>query len=215
MINKKCILSCKGFTLVELLIVTAILSLIGLTLYSSFSSGIDIWKKINRELFVEDINIYFDKISYDLRNSFKFTGIEFYGTQDKISFPTIIKVRRDEGTEEEIGWVQYSFNRNLKALNRKQANYSEMYLDKSGDEQKIVTDIESLRFQYYYYDPQYKHYAWKNTWQADESVFGIEEKDVLPLAVRIEVKTKDGKDGKKFTKTVSLPASCCLSQAKQ
>ena len=64
-----------GFTLVELVLVTAMLSVVGLAAYSAFSNGIRLWKRVNEEVIQEDINMFFVKISRDLRNLSRYSGI--------------------------------------------------------------------------------------------------------------------------------------------
>ena len=74
-----------GFTLIETLLVVAISSVIALTIYSTFNSGLKIWQRLTKKEQASDLNIFFEKISYDLRNSFKFSDIKFVGEQTIIT----------------------------------------------------------------------------------------------------------------------------------
>ena len=75
-----------GFTLIELVLVTAILGVIGMAVYGTFSNGINIWKQVTEDSAAEDITLFFEKISFDLRNSFKLTGIRFKGEKTQLAF---------------------------------------------------------------------------------------------------------------------------------
>ena len=81
----------KGaFTLVELLIVCAVIGAIALAIYATFNSGIKIWQSISVQAPAEDVNIFFGKFSSDLRGSFEFAGIAFFGKEDSFEFPTLV-----------------------------------------------------------------------------------------------------------------------------
>ena len=79
-----------GFTLIEILMVTALLSVIGLSLFSVFNSGISVWQRLTQEVIAEDVNLFFEKISSDLQSTFLFSEISFQGKEDEISFPVIL-----------------------------------------------------------------------------------------------------------------------------
>ncbi len=125
-----CSVERAGFTLIEILFVMAILSIVSLAVYSSFDSGIKIWQRLNKDAPAEDLNIFLEKISDDLRNSFKFTGIEFVGRDKSISFATLVLTelgQRDRGLI--VGEVGYGFDEERETLNRWYADYSRVYQD--------------------------------------------------------------------------------------
>lgn len=201
----------KGFTLIELMLVTAILAVVGMVLYGTFASGVNIWRRVSQPSVTEDISLFFKNISYDLRNSFKMTGIKFRGGERQISFPTRIRYHDTDGIEDSIGKVTYSFDRRKGRLYKKQANYSEIYRKKPGRKRMLVEGISSLRFQYFIYDPKEKKYSWGAHWQERDDPFGEEIEDNLPLVVKIEIgiPKKEGQFEQKFVKTVLIPSACC------
>ena len=118
--------SCKnGFTFIELVLVAAILAVVGMAIYGTFVSGINIWQRVTQPSETEDVSLLFKNISYDLRNSFKLKGVKFQGGKRKVSFPTRIKQQHKDGVNESIGRVTYSFLRRKKELYKSQASYSE------------------------------------------------------------------------------------------
>ena len=186
----------RGFTLIEMLIVTAIISVVALAIYATLNNGIKIWQKVNRQLPEEDLNIFFDKFSLDLRNSFKFNGINFSGTIDKLEFPTLVESRRLQ--KRTVGKLIYAYEPQNQILNRYQLDFAGIYSGESNvSPQQSLRNIRALKFQYYLYDEQNKVYLWQDEWS----------KEGLPLAVKVELEFDDGKEIKKFTRTISIPTS--------
>ncbi len=184
-----------AFTLIEMLIVTAIISVVALAIYATLNNGIKIWQKVNRQLPEEDLNIFFDKFSLDLRNSFKFSGINFSGTIDTLEFPTLVNSLRLQ--KRTVGKLIYAYEPASRILNRQQMDFSAVYSDEDIPVQQSLKNVKSLRFQYYFYDKERKEYLWQDEWL----------KEGLPLAVKMELEFDDGRETKKFTKTVGIPAS--------
>jgi len=199
----------NGFTLIELVLVAAILVVVGTALYGTFASGINIWKRVTQRTVTEDVGLLFKNVSYDLRNSFKMTGIKFRGGKRHVSFPTRIKQHDDEGFKDSIGKVTYSFDRRKQMLYKEQASYSEIYRKKPGRKRVLAEGISSVEFQYFVYDSERKIYSWVTSWQERDEPFGAEVEDNLPLIVKIEVGIPKGQFEQKFVKTVSVPSACC------
>jgi len=199
----------RGFTLIELVLVTAILAVIGMAVYGTFSNGLNIWVKVTEESVNEDIYLFFEKISVDLRNSFKLTGLRFKGGKTKVSFPSKIKYKGEDGLENTIGEITYYIDRKKKTLMRREANYSEVYRKKPGFVRILSENISSLQFKYYVYEEKYKKYAWVTDWQLSDEFFGEVIEETLPLVVKIEIGIPGEKGEQKFVKTVQLPMGCC------
>ncbi len=200
-----------GFTLIELMIVAMILSTVGITLYSTFSNGLNIWKRINQEMVIEDVNIFFDKISRELRGSFQFSEIPLRGRTGELNFPAIVQVRDHRGDlKEGIGEVYYSFEPKSGAIYRQQKSYSEIYVDKNTGKQAMIDHVSSLEFQYYHYDLEQEEYSWVESWQDEDESLGIKAKKILPVAVRITIGIiGQERNERRITKTVWIPSGCC------
>lgn len=197
-----------GFTLIEILLVTVILSIIGLSVYSAFNNGIKIWKRIARNVIQEDVSIFFEKISHDLRNSLQYADIKFEGTEERISFPTIIISNEQNLLKPELGCVTYFRDNKDNSLNRQQINYSQLYQNaRLSDGQanqlsrSLLSNLEAITFQYYYYDIETDRYYWKSIWENEE---------YLPLAVKIKVEFYEDKNKNEyknsFIKTIYIPS---------
>lgn len=189
-----------GFTLIEILIVMAILSVVALAVFSTFNSGIKIWQRLTKSAIAGDLDIFLEKISYDLRNSFKSSEIKFVGRSNNVDFATLALTeagKKDRGLA--VGGVGYYFDTETGVINRRQADYSQVYQNKYAQPRQVMGNVRSLNFQYYYYDPEGEVYAWTDTW-------GEEMQGVIPQAVRVNVAFTDGDEIRMITKAITIPS---------
>ena len=188
-----------GFTLIETLLVVAISSVVALAIYSTFNSGLKIWQRLTKKEQASDLNIFFEKIAYDLRNSFKFSDIKFVGKQDSIGFASLVMTQiGQQQMALGVGQAGYCFDAQTESLNRWQLNYSELYQNKPAHLRQILNNVKALSFRYYYYDPEEEAYMWKDLW--------IENEEGIPLAVRIKMEFGKDAECKEVTRTVAIPA---------
>ena len=189
----------QGFTLIEMLIVLAMFSLIGLAVVATLSNGIKIWQRLNQVNKQEDINIFFEKFTSELRNTFRFNTIKFQGQKEKISFATFVTTPGSRQAQlTGIGEVTYSYDKKKKQLSKQVRNYSQIYKDEAGKNGVLFENVESVRFDYYFYNSEEKEYIWLEDWQIEEA---------LPLAVRIELEFENGRQSEKITRTIDIPIS--------
>ncbi len=194
----------SGFTLVELILVSAILSVVGIAVYAAFSNGIRLWKKINQELPQEGISIFFEEISYDLRSFVKHSTVPFSGGPDSISFATFVVSETEEGVKRDLGMVSYCFEKGEDAISREQSNYSQLYLSEPGPARRLLRGVDFLTFRYYCYDPENEKYIWLDAWNADEAPPGVNVDKSLPLSVMVEIGLEEYQ-GEKFCAIVPVP----------
>jgi hypothetical protein len=188
----------KGFTFVEMLITAAMLSLVGLAIFATLNNGISIWQQLNQAVGQEDINIFFERIARELRNSFEFETINFQGGTDRLSFATFVTTIGSSLPQEMgIGEVSYIYDEGSDLLIRQKRNYTQIYQGEEGFAQWLLKDIASLKFSYYFYDADRKEYFWQEEWLQEG----------LPLAVRIELESKNGQETERIIRTIDIPAS--------
>lgn len=192
--------SSKAFTLIEILLVTALFSLCALAIFRTFASGVRLWEHAQRFSIQEDISIFMDKLSEDLRNGFSYSGIKFNGMETQVSFPAFVTVEADErssrakeGMIDQIGAVKYYLDYEEHKLYRSQANYSQALKGKFGAPRVIVSAVDGIRFRYYYPD--------KKGLQAYAKA-----QDAIPSGVFVEVKFHDENSDRTMSRFIGIPA---------
>ena len=82
----------RGFSLIELVIVSSLLVLVSLAVFSVFSGGLKIYRRAQSYQGEKaDILIFLEKMERELRNTFNYSAVNFIGDPEKISFPGIVK----------------------------------------------------------------------------------------------------------------------------
>ena len=186
----------KAFTLVEILLVCVIVSVVSLAIYSALNNGMKIWKRVNTQLAGEDAIFFLEKFSYDLRNSFFFRNINFTGTEEQISFASLVK--SGLYPDRSIGQVSYMYNPQEKAVYRNQLDFSQIYSRQEPIQKIQLKNVSELKFSYYLFDPEKKVYFWQ-----DE--LGQEQ---FPLAVKIALKFIDeNKNEIEIQNTIDIPSA--------
>lgn len=189
----------RGFTLIEILLTVSLMSLCSLAIYNVFSSGVKLWARAQYFSVEQDISIFLDKFSEDLRNSFYYTGIKFNGMQSQLTVPAFVitpaderSIRADEGLITEIGAVKYYYDYETHTIHRAQANYSQALNGRFSDDKVLVKSVTSLKFIYYVPGAQ-----------------GVDPyakmEDVIPSAVYVEIKYNDGNAEHQMGRFVALP----------
>ena len=198
-----------AFTLVELLISVAIVSLVGVAIYSVFANGVNAWRKgTENKSYARNIRLSSEKLGRELRNAFKFSEIAFEGTDDSIQFAGLISVQseydedEEEGEEKgeqfryELGRIAYFYDRKEDALCKEEKTFPQTVAQEEiEDGEVVIANVREIEFSYCYLDNATGSYEWKDDWDK-------EEQDTIPLAVKLEMTFKN-KD--KFSKTVFLP----------
>jgi prepilin-type N-terminal cleavage/methylation domain len=186
----------NGFTLLELILVISILAVTAMAIYAVFNSGIKIWRVAGRQIPEEELGIFFEKFTSDLRNAFRSESIIFIGKKDEIRFAALVDSPRLQARS--AGKVIYSYDYQAGAVEREAFDASHIYEVEGGRVQRSIGNIRNFNLLYYFYDDKTKEYAWKEEWLEDEKF--------LPLAVRVELLLDKGGEMENFVKTINIPA---------
>lgn len=189
----------SGLTFVEVILATALTAMVGVTIYQSLSMGIGVWQRSQQLNLEEDVVIFFDKLSYDLYNSFLFSQIKFEGNEFKIAFPTIVYTPADRRLNlgedvyvEQIGKVEYYYDLGADKVYRRQANYSQALRERYADPQELVAGVDNLRFRFYFLTER-------------DELSSSEILDVLPTGVEVTVEFSDAKGKRTMRKFIDIP----------
>ena len=183
-----------------MLLVTSLVAMCSVAIFRTFVSGVKLWEHAQRFSVQEDISIFFDKLSEDLRNSFYFSAIKFNGMETQVSFPAFVTTRADtnssraqEGLIDQIGAVQYRLDYEEHKLYRSQANYSQALKGKFQEPRALVNSIDEIHFRYYYPD--------KKGLQAYAKA-----QDTIPSGIYVEVKFHDETSERTMSRFIGIPA---------
>lgn len=183
----------KGFTLLEVFLVSAMVAIISLAIYTTFANGIKIWQKAHSEMLEEDVCIFFERFTSDLRNSFKFKDMSLLGKEDMIEVPTLV---RDASTgRKTIGKVVYSYDPGSWSVIREARDFSQIYSGGRGVVTEQLRNVKSLKFSYYFYNALEEEYVWHDEY--------LKEQPSLVVRLELEFYYK-GRDIR-FIKTVVIP----------
>jgi len=182
-----------GFTLVEILISSAIIALVLGGVYGVLASGIRVWKEGSRSGSAERRERFFlERLSRELRDTFPLTTIPLKGAEDSLAFAAL----------EDKGIVRVSYFVNMENfLCRRLQSYAQSYKKEDEFEYvKLIPGVLALKFSYCYLDNGSGDYKWKDKWKP-------EEQDSLPRAVKVELELKrESEPAVKFAKTILIPA---------
>lgn len=196
--------SVTGFTLVELLIASAIFLTIMATIYSSFHAGIFGYKNME-----ETVNVHqsarqiLERINLDIRNSFVFSENEskFLGNRQGVSFLTIADTYDEDGIIENYAFVAYQIEEGK--LTRLCRKGKESLNNNSGiQSEEMALNGATLVFSYGYSINGQEGVKWKDTWGAADDP--AQEQKILPVAVKVKLAVKNNA-GYNFERTIFLP----------
>lgn len=192
-------MSRRGFTFIEILLAASLIAVLSLAVFTCFSNGLKLWERSRREILSEDVALFFDRFSSDLRNAFIFSTLSLDGGEHTFVFPTVVLTpadpfgpRRGEEMVEQIGRVRYALDFEKEAIVRQQANYSQGIRNDWGEARTLAAGIRGLKFKYYYIG-------------AKEYQVHADDSAVLPSGVEVEVRFMDGAEEKMMSRFVSVP----------
>lgn len=167
----------SGFTLIELLIVLAIFSIVSIAVYATLSSGLRVWRRAQEVSIPERKDLLrIEKLSRELRQTFDFKDIDFYGHKDRLQLPAIV--------DADIVRVTYSFDADKKILFRSVDKLADILAAEEKNETleskplPYLSNVDKLSFSYFHFDLQKNGYFWKEDW--------VEQRN-LPLAVKLDI----------------------------
>lgn len=179
-----------GFTMVELLIVSALLAVVSLAIFGVFNSGIRIRQRMHKEITNEEVNILLSKFTRDVSNGIKFSAINFSGDNEGVRFATLLY--SPQFGKRTVGQVSYICRSG--ALVRCEKDFSQLYTGQECSLKPALNNLESCQFKYCFYDEEKGEYFWKEA--------SSEER--MPLAVRIELGYRDEGGGRTLSRTAGI-----------
>ncbi|MFH1062063.1 MAG: type II secretion system protein GspJ [Candidatus Omnitrophota bacterium] len=195
---------CSALTFIEMLLATAMVSVIAVALYGMISNGLKVWQIVNQESPQINSNIFFEKINMELKNAIGFEGIDFVGDESSFSFGCVARTAEsDNGFNQGIGRVKYFYDQGLNSFYRQYADYEQLLSLEQPQARSLLENVNNVSLSYYFYDDQKETFLWNNTWPP-ESLAKL-NKRALPLAVRVAIVFTTEETISKRIKTMDIP----------
>mgnify|MGYP005634090469 CR=1 FL=1 len=173
----------------ELLIVVALFSVLGVAVFSTFASGMRIWARIQDASFAKrKVLLVLEKMSIELRQCLDISQIGFSAENSEISFPTLTP-------QDKIIKVSYSFAQdNIYRASEDFEDILDEAEEKDTQVRVVLLDVEDFDFSFAYLEEGKLRYSWKDTWEAKEGI---------PKIVKIDLTVNE----ETFSKTIRIPIS--------
>jgi len=189
-----------GFSLIELLMVVSLLTVLSLAIYGVFQGGISVMQRVSVGSPEEDIQIFLEKFSRDLMNSFPYQGIVFKGVAERVEFPATIKTVPELGGDRAIGRLTYAYDSSRRAISRRSENLSELYEEKEISPAAVLPNVHSVEFRYFAFDVVKKEFEWIEEW----TDAGNKQTHLVAVELKFEIEGEEG-EGQTVRQTVHLP----------
>ena len=205
----------RSFTLIEVLISTAIFAVVLVAVYSAFQAGTLSYNKIDSAAGVfQPVRVIFNRMELDIKNAFVYgkDDAQFHGTAQSLDFFTVVDSFDENGKiSPNLALVKYEFSDNklkrtcLVGLDALDANSTQASQD-------LLDNLEDFSIEYAFrtLNPD-NPYEWQKSWpkESDDN-----QKKNLPLAVKITLSLRDAgvkssEEARRisFTKVIELTQS--------
>ncbi len=195
----------KGFTFVELMIAITIFSIIAISIYSAFGTGIRVWRQGENSIaFNQDLRLALEDLAVELKNAINYSQddplLGFNGLEKEIRFLTLLN---QEGGRK-LCVVSYFINEEkggILSFKRAQADQLAGFeIDKSKGE-IVISNISDVSFSYAYdTKDEANPYEWLGVW---------ENSKIVPRGIKVffKIKNPDNKASEEvYTKMIFIPS---------
>jgi prepilin-type N-terminal cleavage/methylation domain-containing protein len=187
----------NGFTLIEVLVVTVIVAVISLAIFSTLDSGLKIWRRVHATSADEDMAIFFLRLGSDVHNAFSYGNQTLAGTSSEVEIPS------SEVTP--AGTVSVAYDHTARRVCRRLKTRSQTEERADGTLSSCLGDVERLELSYYANATDTQDRVWVDAWRKSE----------LPLAVRVELERVIGQTRTSYAKTVFVPVAVYRHETKK
>ncbi|GEM_PF-3448330 len=187
--------SARGLTLIEMLIAMTILVLAISGLYTSFSQGLQIYRRSEEGLDrSQEIRMFLAFLRKDLRNMTSYESVPFEGKGSEIEFPTRVRKYTSRGYKDGIYKVTYKINSDR--IERQEESIQEKAGGVKEKREMVVLDqIRKGEFSFPYKDDETIGVIWTELWDS-------EDKLGIPHAIRLKMQLLTPAEKKKTGVTV-------------
>ncbi len=187
----------SGFSLLELLIVTALIPVLSMAVFANFNSGVKLWQAIQANLAEEDVLIFYQKAGEDFTNAIRWGEIDVDGSGSSFTFVTRIDAPAALGGGNGIGVVRYFFDPSARAIEKETKNFNQIFKKQPGTGRVALSNVDGCRFEYLFENTDFQKFEWIQEWRRPRE---------LPLAVRATFHVAGPNGAFELVKTFHVPA---------
>ena len=140
----------KGFTLIEILLVVSLLMVMGASVTTSFLHGIRVYQRLNYVHQEEELAFLMERVTHDLKNAVNYSSIPFSGSEQSISFATLIQELLHQSSP--MGFwpvqVEYRYDPNSEEVLRLEKINAFFGSDEVTSREILAKEIHSLAFKF-------------------------------------------------------------------
>jgi len=206
----------RAFTLLEMLVASAVFAIVMVSIYSAFRTGL--FSRQNIEMTIDTTQTartILEQMNTDLRNAFDYEGMnnasKFTGSASEVIFLATVDTFRQDSMVREPAQVSYTLQQGASPRENQLLRLCKRGLDALSNttetQPEEMTQGVNLQFKYGYLIPGEED----NGIQFDKDSWGISDNDIekksLPLAVKVALTliSADGKTERPFERTIYLP----------
>lgn len=160
-----------GFTLVELLVTTSLMALVGGATVASLAGGMTVWERASAfGANDQSALIAFTRMRKDLHNARRFHPIPFDGVYDQYEFAAVDQDDPAAVGQEEIGRLGYFLDERRHLLCRSFAPYRLMKSVRLTDRcHTLLERVERIRCRYFKIDAGSGQTGWMEKWKSEDA----------------------------------------------
>ena len=180
--------------MIELVITSAMVGLLGLAIFAAFNNGVRIYQRVSRPQAQEDLAVFLSKFTADVRNCVVYGRLSGVYTSEHLELVTQVASPRLGSSG--IGKVIYAYDPVSGALSRQVFDMSGLYVQGGGPAPvQSIGGVGTLSFSYLVFNEEKRDYVWQDSYA----------NAAPPHAIRLQFDFGTGKDAATVTRTVSVP----------
>ncbi len=173
-----------GFTLVELLVTTSLMAIVGGTMVSALATGVRVWERAQAlGTTQEETLVAVERLQRDLRNRRPFRPLPFEGRARQLTFAGVGPANDDPHAVPVLGRIAYALDSRERRLCRSFVPYQDLeLLGRTARCQSVLERVREVHFRYFGKNPESHTMEWRDTWDAVQP----------PLAMKVDLFVSHG-----------------------
>jgi prepilin-type N-terminal cleavage/methylation domain-containing protein len=194
----------RAFTLVEVTLAVALMAIVGVVVFATFSSGLRLWKRQDEGSSVRAAAFFFERVQRDLENCCAFGVWSPIGNQTQYEFLAFAgSLETPQGRVSAPVRVLYAWDEAAGEVRRSAASLTDELQGVLPSGRSVLAGVERFAFAYYYAVSETGICAWSDQWPPED--VALQEGDLGPKAIRATVTIRDADRVYEAVKIFSLP----------